>query len=68
LNGPKAGIEAIESIKEIEALKNYYLLPSVLGALYKKMGDTGKANEYFKEAARLTGNEAEKKLLLHKLE
>ncbi|MBI3719549.1 MAG: sigma-70 family RNA polymerase sigma factor [Sphingobacteriales bacterium] len=67
LSGAVAAIEAVQSIPGLESLKKYYLLPSILGDLYNKNGDTEKANTYFREAAALTTNECEKKLLLAKI-
>lgn len=67
LNGPIEGIEAVQSISNIGSLKNYYLLPDILGDMYKKAGDIKQANEYFTKAVLLTSNEAEKKLLKGKM-
>lgn len=67
LNGPAAGIEAVHSIQGIDSLEKYYLLYSILGDLHKKNGDTKEAVNYFRQAAALTANETEKKLLLAKL-
>lgn len=67
LNGPAEGIKAIENIQAIESLKNYYLLYAILGEMYLKLNETEKATALFAEAARLTGSEAEKKLLAEKM-
>lgn len=67
LDGPEAAIEAVHSIPGINAIKNYYLLPSILGELHKKAGHIDEANQYFREAADLTSNESEKKLLFDKM-
>ena len=68
LYGPTAGIEAIHCIANIGSLKNYYLLPAILGNMYKKAGNIQLANNYFTKAILLTSNEAEKKLLREKME
>ncbi|MFT3682046.1 MAG: sigma-70 family RNA polymerase sigma factor [Ferruginibacter sp.] len=68
LHGPAEGIEAIHQIKDIGALKKYYLLPATLGELYKQLNDTEKAIQYFKEALALTQSASEKKLLQKKIE
>lgn len=67
LQGPEAGIEAIHSIAGIDSLKNYYLLPAILGDMYKKAGNIKMANDYFAKAILLTSNDAEKKLLKEKM-
>jgi RNA polymerase sigma-70 factor (ECF subfamily) len=67
LNGPVAAIEVIHSIPNLDSIKNYYLLPSILGELHKKAGHIDEANQYFRKAALLTSNESEKKLLQAKI-
>ncbi|MGE5107909.1 MAG: RNA polymerase sigma factor [Sphingobacteriales bacterium] len=67
LQGPEAGIEAIHSIANIDSLKNYYLLPAILGDMYKNAGDNKMANEYFTKAISLTSNDTERKLLKGKM-
>ncbi|WP_262708030.1 RNA polymerase sigma factor [Lacibacter luteus] len=66
LHGPKEAIVAIELIEGKETLKNYYLLPAVLGEYHAQIGDHTKAKAYFKEAEGLTHSSAEKKLLKQK--
>jgi RNA polymerase sigma factor (sigma-70 family) len=67
LNGAAEGIKAIEAIPDLDSLKKYYLLPSVLGELYWQLKNYNKAKHFFKEAISLTQSETEKKLLLQKL-
>ena len=67
LKGAAAGIEAIHSIVNIDTLKNYYLLPAILGDMHRKIGEVQIANDYFAKAISLTSNEAEKKLLREKI-
>jgi RNA polymerase sigma factor (sigma-70 family) len=67
LNGPAEGIKSIENIPDINELKNYYLLPAILGELYLKLNEKEKAATFFANAASLTGSEAEKKLLAEKI-
>jgi RNA polymerase sigma-70 factor (ECF subfamily) len=67
LYGAAEGIKAIENIQDIQSLNNYYLLPAILGELYLKLNETKKATEFFQMATRLTGSEAEKKLLAEKM-
>lgn len=66
LYGPKAAVEAIEEIKDIDSLRKYYLLPATLGELYAQLGEKAKARHYFKAAEALTQSAAEKKLLQQK--
>jgi len=67
LQGPKAGIEAIEKIPEKNAIGKYYLLPATLGEFHHKLDEPLKAKEYYLEAMRLTQSSAEKNLLQKKI-
>jgi RNA polymerase sigma-70 factor (ECF subfamily) len=64
IEGPE---KALESIKGLEMLDNYYLYYAVLGELYMQSGDHKKAAEYLKKARSLTGSVAEEMLLDKKL-
>lgn len=66
LQGPKEAIAAIEQIEGKDSLKNYYLLPAVLGEYHAQLGDHEKARAYFREAEALTQSSTEKKLLRQK--
>ena len=67
MNGPTAGIKAIEGISQITALKQYYLLPATLGDLHLQLGHAAIARQYFADAITLTQSAAEKKLLEQKM-
>ncbi len=67
LNGPAAGIAAIECISHLSSLKNYYLLPATLGELHQQLKKYNTAKKYFEEAIALTQSAAEKKLLQKKI-
>jgi predicted RNA polymerase sigma factor len=62
--GPAAGLELVDSLKDEPALKNYHLLPSVRGDLLKKLGRVHEAREEFEKAASMTRNARERNLLL----
>jgi predicted RNA polymerase sigma factor len=61
--GPAAGLEIVEAVSELPALKRYHLLPSVRGDLLQRMGRFAEARAAFIAAAALTGNARERKLL-----
>jgi len=63
-DGPAAGLELVESLKDEPALKNYHLLPSVRGDLLKKLGRFEEARVEFERAASITRNARERNLLL----
>jgi RNA polymerase sigma factor (sigma-70 family) len=62
--GPAAGLEIIDRLREDKALRNYQWLPSVRGDLLSKLGRHAEAREEFLRAAELAGNAREKELLL----
>lgn len=61
--GPEVGLELVDALAEIPALKQYHLLPSVRGDFLLKLGRQGEAREEFLRAAELAGNERERELL-----
>jgi len=50
VDGPDAGIAAIERIESDPALARYYLLPAALGGLWLKRGDLVRAARHYHEA------------------
>ncbi len=67
VEGPEAGIAALDKIKSLPPMKSYYLLPSTYGEFYLQMGDCGKALEYYQHALELVGTEPERRFLLKKM-
>jgi predicted RNA polymerase sigma factor len=45
VEGPEAGILAVEKISNLPPMKSYYLLPATLAEFYVQMKDFGKAAE-----------------------
>jgi RNA polymerase sigma factor (sigma-70 family) len=64
VDGPQAGLDLVDALKDEAALKSYYLLPSVRGDFLVKLGRLGEAETEFRRAADLTQNAREKSLLL----
>jgi RNA polymerase sigma-70 factor, ECF subfamily len=64
--GPQAGLELVDALNTEPSLKNYHLLPSVRGDLLSKLGRLGEARTEFENAAALTRNARERKLLLER--
>lgn len=67
-HGPAAGLDIVDGLKDVAALKNYHLLPSVRGDLLAKLGRTAEARAEFERAAQMTQNEQERKLLAQRAE
>jgi predicted RNA polymerase sigma factor len=62
--GPAAGLELVDRLGEVAALRGYHLLPSVRADLLEQLGRLAEARAEFEEAASLTRNERERALLL----
>jgi RNA polymerase sigma-70 factor (ECF subfamily) len=63
-SGPQAGLDLADALVNEEALKAYYLLPSVRGDFLAKLGRFKEAETEFRRAATLTQNARERALLL----
>jgi len=68
VQGPEAGIRAVEEIREATKLDRYYLLYAVLGEFYTATGNHEKAAAYYRKALELTEVRSEKIFLLERLE
>lgn len=66
--GPEAGLALVDKLLTEPALKNYHLLPSVRGDFLYKLGRRDEARAEFERAAKMTGNERERVLLLERAE
>ena len=62
--GPQAGLDVVDQLVDVAALKNYHLLPSVRGDLLAKLGRNAEARVEFERAATMTRNERERALLI----
>jgi RNA polymerase sigma-70 factor (ECF subfamily) len=64
--GPQAGLDALDVLRNNQALRTYHLLPSVRGDLLVKLGRLDEARAEFERAASLTRNARERELLLER--
>ena len=62
--GPAAGLELVDALTDVPALRGYHLLPSVRGDLLAQARPAAEARAEFARAASLTRNERERALLL----
>jgi predicted RNA polymerase sigma factor len=62
--GPAAGLELVDELTDVPALRGYHLLPSVRGDLLEQLGRPAEARAEFHLAASLTRNERVRALLL----
>ena len=67
VHGPKAGIEAVEGIRNREQLKSYYLLYAVLGEFEALLNNPKTAINYFRKSLELATIKSEKKFLSKRL-
>lgn len=67
VEGPAAGIAALDKIKSLPPMKSYYLLPSTYGEFFLQIGDCEKAREYYQQALELVGTEPERRFLLRRV-
>jgi predicted RNA polymerase sigma factor len=65
-SGPQAGLDALDVLRDNQALRTYHLLPSVRGDLLVKLGRLDEARGEFERAASLTRNARERELLLER--
>lgn len=68
VHGPQAGIEAIESIRPLEALESYYLLHAVMAEFETQLNDFQAAARHLRKALQLTDLESEQSLLSKRLQ
>jgi RNA polymerase sigma-70 factor (ECF subfamily) len=66
VHGPKAGLEAVEAIRDREKLESYYLLYAVLGEFEAQLNDPLAAAGYFRKSLQLTEIKSEQTFLLKK--
>jgi RNA polymerase sigma-70 factor (ECF subfamily) len=64
--GPEAGLVHLDGLEH--ELAGYHLLSSVRGDLLARLGRAGEARAEFERAAAMTGNDAERELLLARAE
>ncbi|WP_405163525.1 RNA polymerase sigma factor [Nocardia sp. NBC_01499] len=64
VHGPAAGLELVDSLAASGALSTYHLYNAVRGDLLAQLGRRDEARAEFTRAAELTGNKAERALLL----
>ena len=64
--GPQAGLDLVDALREESALGQYHLLPAVRGDLLARLGRHAEARAEFERAAALAGNVRERDVLLER--
>ena len=67
VDGPAAGIRALEALKRHRTLARYHLLPAALGALWRRAGAPATAARYYRTALALPASSPERRFLQRRL-
>ncbi len=67
VQGPQAGLDALQLLPQEASLKRYYLLPVVRGHLLLEMGELASAAQQFRSALLQPCSEPEKRLIQRRL-
>ncbi len=67
VQGPQAGLNAINGIQNLPALESYYLLPAVRGELEARLNHPQAAAEHFRQAMQLAEIKSERTFLAKRL-
>jgi RNA polymerase sigma factor (sigma-70 family) len=62
--GPEAGLDLVDSLADVPALRGYHLLPGVRGDILARLGRLAEASEEFERAAELCENVREREVML----
>jgi RNA polymerase sigma factor (sigma-70 family) len=68
LRGPKAGLQAVKSIRGLNKLNSYYLLYAVQGEFEMRSGNLQVAAEQFRKSFELADTKSERAFLLKRLQ
>jgi len=67
VHGPKAGLEAVSAIRDLEKLNSYYLLYAVLGEFEMRLDRPQAAAKQFRKSFELAETKSERAFLLKRL-
>lgn len=67
IQGPQAGIRALEDAGRDEAMRHYHLLDATLGELYRRAGDVVQARRHLEAAERKTQSPSDHEIIRRRL-
>ena len=67
VEGPEAGLAALDGIVDHSALARYYLLPATRGEFHRRLDEPGPARHYFEDALRITAAAPVRRLLQRRI-
>jgi RNA polymerase sigma factor (sigma-70 family) len=68
IHGPKAGLQAVRDVRDLDKLSSYYLLYAVLGEFETRSGNLQAATEQFRKSFELAETKSERAFLLKRLQ
>jgi RNA polymerase sigma factor (sigma-70 family) len=68
IDGPRAGIRALDEAGGTPALRHYHLFDATMGELYRRAGDLAQAREHFLAARQKTRSQFDRELIDRRLE
>jgi len=68
IRGPKAGLEAVRRVRDLNKLSSYYVLYAVLGEFEMRSGNLQAAAEQFRRSFELAETKSERAFLLKRLQ
>jgi RNA polymerase sigma factor (sigma-70 family) len=68
VDGPQAGIEAVNAIRNLQSLESYYLLYAVLGEFESRLNHTRAAAAHFRKSLQLAEIKSEQVFLTKRLQ
>jgi RNA polymerase sigma factor (sigma-70 family) len=68
IRGPKAGLQAVREVRDLDKLNSYYLLYAVLGEFEMRSGNLQAATEQFRKSFELAETKSERAFLLKRLQ
>ncbi len=67
IDGPHAGIRALDEAGRDPALRHYYLFDATLGEFYRRAGDRARARQHFETARQKTSSPFDRELIDRRL-
>jgi RNA polymerase sigma factor (sigma-70 family) len=67
IEGPRAGIRALDEVGQNDSLRHYHLFDATLGELYRRAGDIGQARRHFTLARQKTSSPSDHEIIDRRL-
>jgi predicted RNA polymerase sigma factor len=67
IDGPQAGIRALDEAGRDPALRHYHLFDATLGEFYRRAGDLARARQYLEAARQKTTSPFDRELIDRRL-